>query len=81
MTFGNPELFAAEEWYSASYHGRDGQVYDVVFTKSYMHDIGYESRELANVLLDGDTVEGDDLWRRIRDELEQLEMEEGGDIK
>ena len=77
MGIEDVELFAYEKWFGATY-ADNGVVYDVVFIRSYLHDIGYESRELANVLLDGKTVEGDDsLWQKIKDELEKLDLERG----
>ena len=52
VAIDNLEAFAGERWFSASYAGHDGLVYDVVFVRSYIHSIGYESTELANVLRD-----------------------------
>ena len=74
MTLMDPQLFAAEEWYSATYHDTDGSTYDIVIVKSYMHDIGYESRELANIIGDGETEHSDDLWDRVRREVAACEL-------
>ena len=70
------KLFAYEQWYSGSYTDSDGRSYDIVFTRNRVHDIGYEHNELANVLIDGETANGDDLWKRVRDEIEALEVGE-----
>ena len=74
MIIRDVELSASEQWYSCSYTDADERVYDVVFINSYMHDIGYESKELSNVLLNGESVDIPTLWDRIKEDLEETDV-------
>ena len=74
MTISDIEIFAADEWYSGKYRDVDGQEYDVTLLRSYMHDIGYECWELANIVADVDIDNPDDLWERIGQEVARLDL-------
>ena len=67
---------ASEEWYSASYSLGDADTYDIVFTRSRMENIGYESRELVNVERNDKTVESVDLWKTIDGIVQDLPIGE-----
>ena len=76
MGIKNIEMFAYEQWYSGSYADGNGREYDVVFTRNYISAIGYESREVANVLEDGKTIDQDSLWKQVQQSLQEVEDKE-----
>ena len=74
MVIENPELLAAEEWYSANYRDSDGNSYEIVLVKSHMHGIGYKSLELANIPPDSETQQVDDPWERAHQKVASLDL-------
>ena len=44
----NVEAQSSTKWFSATYIDGTGKEYEIVFTKTYTHNIGYEERELVS---------------------------------
>ena len=69
------EVQGYTEWSSATYVDDEGEEYEIVFTKNYTHNIGYEEREVVNVKRGGIGIDSDDpIWKEIRKTVEK-----GGD--
>jgi hypothetical protein len=58
------------EYVTAVYIGDDGEEYEIVFTKHYDENIGYEEKTLVNVEHDGKAIDTDDsVWEEIQHHL------------
>jgi len=52
---------------SASYMDRQGEEYEIVFTKNYNHNTGYEERQVISVEKAGvDIPSREPIWREIK---------------
>jgi len=64
-------------WVAANYEGDDGEEYEVVFTKTYEDNLGYEEREVVNIEKDGKEVDLENpVWEEIEKAIKQLRTEE-----
>ena len=78
----NVEVQAFTQWITTTYIDDSGQEYEVVFTKSYTENIGFEKREVVNIEKSGDVVDdGDPIWEEIRKAVEEFEEEAKGGEK
>ena len=76
------EVQSYTHWINGRYVDASGQEYEVVFTRSYDENIGYESRELVNVEKDGAAIDSDDpIWKEIQEQMQTVEFEETPDYK
>ena len=66
----NVEVQSYTEHVTASYTDDDGQEYEIVFTRTYTENIGYEEKQLVQVEKDGqDISSGDPVWERIQEHV------------
>ena len=64
------EVQGYTEWSSAVYVDDSGEEYEIVFTRSYNHNTGFEDKEVVSIERAGIDVDPKDpLWRKIADEL------------
>ena len=62
---------------TANYQDDDGEEYEIVFTKTYEDNLGYEEREVVNIEKDGNVVDLDNpIWEEIEKAVKQLTREE-----
>ena len=72
----NVEVQSWSEWVSASYLDSEGREYELVFTRSYDENGGFEQCELVNIEKDGKMIDSDkDIWHEIQKQLENLDWE------
>jgi hypothetical protein len=58
------------EYATAIYITDDGEEYEIVFTKHYDENIGYEEKTVVHVEKDGKSVDPDEpIWEEIRTQL------------
>lgn len=70
----NIETQSTLEWMNALYEDEAGE-YEVVFTRSFDENIGYESRELVNVEKDGTPIFPEDpIWNEIQGQIQAAEL-------
>ena len=58
------EVAQSVKWFNAAYK-ENGVEYDVVFTSTYDTNLGFQERELVNVMLDSKDVADEKLWSKI----------------
>lgn len=62
------------DWMNALYQDDSGE-YEVVFTRSYDENIGYESRELVNVEKAGAPIYPEEpIWKEIQEQIQAAEL-------
>ena len=72
----NVEIQSCTEYASASYRDDDGEEYEIVFVRTYNHNIGYEEKELTSVEKDGGEIDpGHPIWEEIRRHIDCEEDE------
>ena len=78
-TLKSIEVQSTLNWMNALYEDDTGE-YEVVFTRSYDENIGYESRELVNVEKDGTPVFPESpIWDEIQKQIQAVELERNCD--
>ena len=72
----NVEVQGFTQWINSTYIDDLGQEYEVVFTKSYTENIGFEERTVVNIEKSENVVyDGDPIWDKIRKAVEEFEEE------
>ena len=69
------EIQSCTLWLTANYEGDDGEEYEIVFTKTYEDNLGYEEREVGKV--ENIEVQGYTEWSSatyVDDEGEEFEI-------
>lgn len=57
------EVQSYTEYATAFYVDGTGEEYEIVFTRNYDHNIGYEEKAVVNVEKDGTMIDSDDpIW-------------------
>lgn len=70
------EVQSILEWINSIYTDDSGEEYEVVFTRNYDMNIGYESRELVNVEKEGAPVYPEaPIWDEIQKRIQAVELE------
>lgn len=79
-TLKNIETQSTLEWMNSIFTDDSGEEYEVVFTRSYDMNIGYESRELVNVEKEGTPVFPESpVWDEIQKQIQSVELERNYD--
>jgi len=59
------EIYSKIEWVSATYEDNDRK-YEVVFTRSFDNNSGFETRELVNIERDGISLDYElKFWKKV----------------